>query len=401
MHFGAWREMRTGQAGDEEGLGSIIPSTTQRRSTKGLEEPGSYGRYRTTNNSDPPACRGARRRPPSTVHVAAVPGHVVSFYHERVTLAVAAPQLAKHTAIARRITVFEGLAAPEDDDVLATFPSHREPGRHHRLGPVGVRGLDQTGIKLLGSNIPAGSTGTIKPRTVSSTASPRLGRSQSYTSPTTSAAATSTRKASSFTRPSSPTLPTLPTLLRFLLSRLAATAQSRSQSTAHRAASFFAQHATCTSATSNSTLRVRPPQRDLLPRLLVNAERVGPSAAEILTVHQSGQQTTASPTSRSPAIYMCDCAPANDHGGDLIFARPRHAARRSQALARTIPQIRRWRLLPPFHFTFFFSVVARRLAPPGGEAFVSSRFHPPFRQRPGYPASITFHIRNRLLILFL
>ncbi|KAF8124646.1 hypothetical protein K438DRAFT_2002590 [Mycena galopus ATCC 62051] len=43
----------------------------------------------------------------------------------------------------------------------------------------------------------------------------------------------------------------------------------------------------------------------------------------------------------------------------------------------------------------------------GGEALVSFRFHPqlspplPFRQRPGYPASITFHIRSRLFMLFL
>ncbi|KAJ7888714.1 hypothetical protein B0H13DRAFT_2666318 [Mycena leptocephala] len=43
----------------------------------------------------------------------------------------------------------------------------------------------------------------------------------------------------------------------------------------------------------------------------------------------------------------------------------------------------------------------------GGEALVSFRFHPQlspplsFRQRPGYPVSITFYIRNRLFMLFL
>jgi hypothetical protein len=46
----------------------------------------------------------------------------------------------------------------------------------------------------------------------------------------------------------------------------------------------------------------------------------------------------------------------------------------------------------------------RRIRPPPfvmSHAWIRLRITTDFRQRPGYPASITFHIRNRLFMLFL
>ncbi|KAJ7114222.1 hypothetical protein C8R44DRAFT_226538 [Mycena epipterygia] len=198
------------------------------------------------------------------------------------------------------------------------------------------------------------------------TARPTGTSPQSPTSPTTSAAATGTRQASSHTSSRVRHSRHSPSSRVSSSPRLTATAQSRSQSTARRAASSSASHATCTSTTSNSILCVQPPQRDSLPRLLgkdedkdarvldrqrtLEAERGTPSVVELLTIYQSGQQTTALPTSydfavspfqpfayatarsrmRSTRHFSASTPPSstsgssNGHVGDLTLARLLH-----------------------------------------------------------------------------
>jgi hypothetical protein len=146
---------------------------------------------------------------------------------------------------------------------------------------------------------------------------------------------------------------------------------------------------------------------------------------------QSGRQTTALPTSynfaglSSPPFANATCTPAYEVEPAFLCVYPAvvyiqisvfwmegllvciriTATSHSSALYFS----------PPFYFYGLSSfivapVISRRH---GGEPFVSSRvgLFPSsafassrslsFRQRPGYPASITFHIQNRLSMLFL
>lgn len=127
--------------------------------------------------------------------------------------------------------------------------------------------------------------------------------------------------------------------------RLTATAQSRSQSAPRRAASSSAPPATCTSTTSNSILRVRPPQRDPLPRLLGKylcgrAPRDVPIRADHRLTHISSSPPFACPTARpcrrSERHFSAFAPPSSTsgssdgHGGDLTLARLPPSARRSQ-----------------------------------------------------------------------
>ncbi|KAJ7938659.1 hypothetical protein B0H13DRAFT_1851248 [Mycena leptocephala] len=140
----------------------------------------------------------------------------------------------------------------------------------------------------------------------------------------------------------------------------------------------------------NIILRVRPPQRDLLPRLLGKdedkdarvlerqrsreAERGAPSAAELLTMYQSGQQTTASPTSYDFAVsssppfafatarpctrsnrhfpastlLSCTSGSSDGHGGDLTLARPPAASAQTVGRSQHVStDVKPTRTLPP------------------------------------------------------
>ncbi|KAJ7261491.1 hypothetical protein C8J57DRAFT_1634483 [Mycena rebaudengoi] len=286
-----------------------------------------------------------------------------------VALGVTAQQLAKHKTIVTRITAVEELAGvtilyahvlPSLLLIMRcswmTPPAllrgrrhpprrlplaHGEPGRHRRVGPAGVQEPDQAGIKLLARMLQQ-SAGTIKPPVSTRHSVATTGRS------TVTYIAHDIRRGDrrlllhhprvrrSRHRPSS-RVSSSP--------RLTATAQSRSQSAPRRAASSSAPHATCTSTTSNSILRVRPPQRDPLPRLLGKylcgrAPRDVPIRADHRLAHISSSPPFACPTAhpcrRSERHFSAFAPPSSTsgssdgHGGDLTLARLPPSARRSQ-----------------------------------------------------------------------
>ncbi|KAF7368158.1 hypothetical protein MVEN_00134800 [Mycena venus] len=250
-------------------------------------------------------------------------------------------------------------------DLLAAASNPRWVGiiaddHHHRRTSIGI-GMPAPSSSS--SNTSAASAGTTKPRPASSRHSAAATGPLAPTPPTTAG----TLKASSPTSPVPPTSPTASSKLPRFLQSPANRDRSKSLSVDRppSAASSSASHATSTSNTSNSTSTSSASGRRSATRFLGlgkdkdkdarererqrirEAERGAPSAAELLTLHESGQQPTDSPTSydfamsssppsayatarprtRSERHFSASTPPSstsgssNGHGGDLTLAR--------------------------------------------------------------------------------